>query len=131
MKGGKGECVRYGVTVDSGRGGPSSSASLDAAASNVWSVTSHPPFGTAWGKGWMGTRQKTCMMAPNCCKPNSQTHLSALLRLVTIKTFEAARAMGIAQHTTLGVERSFPIAEDCRSENGRGRATKTQRRKCA
>ena len=107
--------------MDSGRGGPSSSASLDAAASNVWSVTSHPPFGTAWGKGRMGYASVTCRMVPNCCSDNSQTHLSALLRLVTIKTFPAARAMGIAQHTTLGVERSFPIGEDGRSGNGRGR----------
>ena len=39
----------------------------------------------------------------------SQTHLSALLRLVMIKTFPAALAMGMAQHTTLGVERFLAI----------------------
>lgn len=34
-----------------------------------------------------------------------QTQLSGLLRLVTTRTFPAALAIGIAQHTTRGTER--------------------------
>jgi hypothetical protein len=61
------------------RVGPSSRASLEAAASNCTSDGSQPPLG--------------------------KTQLSGRLRLVTTRTFPAALAMGIAQHTMRGTER--------------------------
>jgi len=62
---------------------PSSKASREAAASRTTSDGSQPPFG--------------------------KTHRSCRLRLVITRTFPAALAIGIAQHTIRGLARPFVL----------------------
>lgn len=63
--------------------GPSSKASREAATSSAPSDCSHPPFG--------------------------KTQRSFLFLLVTRRILPAARAMGMAQQTTRGVERPLVL----------------------
>ena len=122
--------VRGLGTGESRRVRPSSTASRDAAASNVPSVVSQPPFGTEM-------RRIQIRMCENFIKEknqhpfhsvhdnkrdidrHSQIQLSGLFQPVITSTFPAACEMGIATQTVRGVERflliiEYPIASSSR-----------------
>lgn len=80
---------------------PSSEASLKAAASSPPSVDSQPPLGTR------NTMLSQHMIVSQLLGRYLQTQKFGRFLLVMTRTLPAALAIGMAQHTTLGVERPF------------------------